>query len=596
MASNETIQKWNTMLASGTITPETYNSMVSAAKLSTFTPTAEQTTDWDSQLASGAMSQERYANLVNFGVVEGFTPWGTKITDGRTTAQVAADNIAKTQATVANQLASYGYKINPSDIPLTGSSYNVGAGGNLTPVQNTPVVQPATTGIGGTQVANPNAIATNNGLPVTKNMPASSDPTYQAYLEAEKAIAINELDFARQQALSNLQAEKAQIAPFYYDERNAYAAQSALARRAEQERMAAQGLLGGVSTQGEIARGVAQQGALSALGRDEAEAYADIARRTSDVQNQYQFGVADLASQMRIEQMKYDLEQQKLAEQEAKAQEESDNLDAEFNTMLSSADPYAWLMSNQGRLGPETSLYLYKYLGTLGMLPEAVSGSVTETVTPEQNVAFNKIATRIMSDTSQNANVLINTLRGIRQSGVSFNPNYQDIVASVKQLSDSQFENLLLQIPELLNERATNEYNSAVEQTNALVANAEANAKAYVENVETQIYQVDRPLDYLQSELDNGNITQATFNNLYSKANTRQNQVIKAEQDEFISEVENNALDVVSQDLAMFKDYLVQTYGLPFYNKLMKIYSDRFEKEFGYKPSNYTVAPKPYME
>lgn len=112
--------------------------------------------------------------------------------------------------------------------------------------------------------------------------------------EARRSQAIAALDKSKNAALSNLNAEKATIAPRYYEARNQTAAGSQQAARNFSEYFAARGgASSGAAAQAELSRNSSLQGNLGALRQQETQAFADIARRTSDVENAYQ---SDLVS------------------------------------------------------------------------------------------------------------------------------------------------------------------------------------------------------------------------------------------------------------------------------------------------------------
>lgn len=143
---------------------------------------------------------------------------------------------------------------------------------------NKPVVGTATTGTVGT------GAGTGTG-------------TSKSYIDglaaARKNKALADLAKARDASLSNLGAEKATIQPKFYDAKNQTAAGSQQQARNFAEFMAARGgTNSGSNAQAELTRGMTLQGNLGALGQQEAQAYSDIARRTSDLQNAYQSDVA----------------------------------------------------------------------------------------------------------------------------------------------------------------------------------------------------------------------------------------------------------------------------------------------------------------
>lgn len=121
--------------------------------------------------------------------------------------------------------------------------------------------------------------------------------TPQSYIDqlnnARLDATLAALGKSRDAALSNLNSEKGSIQPKYYDARNQVAAGSQQAARNFAEFMAARGgTSSGTNAQAELTRNMGLQGNLGALGRQETQAYTDIARRTSDLQNAYESDVA----------------------------------------------------------------------------------------------------------------------------------------------------------------------------------------------------------------------------------------------------------------------------------------------------------------
>lgn len=159
------------------------------------------------------------------------------------------------------------------------------------PTQITQQSQPATqTTSQSQQIASP---ATTENL--TQQVSYSLAPQPRDYseeirnlAEAQRQAQLAALEKSRQQALSNLSVEKASIAPTYYNARNQVASQNKQSARNFAEYMANRGLTrSGAGAQAEIARNVAYQSNMSALGQQEAQAYQDIARRESDIENAY---------------------------------------------------------------------------------------------------------------------------------------------------------------------------------------------------------------------------------------------------------------------------------------------------------------------
>ena len=128
------------------------------------------------------------------------------------------------------------------------------------------------------------------------NIDKYTDYNIDKYIEeltkAQRQSVLAGLDKARRQAVSALQAEKAQIQPQYYDKRNQANVAMNQAGRNFAEFLAQRGLQSsGVAAQGELSNLSAYQRTLGELGRQEQQAYDDIARRMTDVESAY---LADL--------------------------------------------------------------------------------------------------------------------------------------------------------------------------------------------------------------------------------------------------------------------------------------------------------------
>lgn len=120
----------------------------------------------------------------------------------------------------------------------------------------------------------------------------TSTQTPQNYIEgltqAKRDAQVASLAKSRDQALSNLQAEREGIAPKYYDARNQVAAGAQQQARNFAEFMAARGgTRSGANAQATLMNNMSLQGNLGSLGRQEAQAFGDIGRRETDVRNQY---------------------------------------------------------------------------------------------------------------------------------------------------------------------------------------------------------------------------------------------------------------------------------------------------------------------
>lgn len=126
-----------------------------------------------------------------------------------------------------------------------------------------------------------------------QQQPMNQQGNAQSYIDqlnnARQQAIFAQLDKSRQGALSGLQNERSAIQPKYYDQRNQVAAGSQQSARNLAEFMAARGgTRSGANAQAEISRQGVQQGNLGTLGRQEAQAYTDIERRTSDINSGYE--------------------------------------------------------------------------------------------------------------------------------------------------------------------------------------------------------------------------------------------------------------------------------------------------------------------
>lgn len=134
------------------------------------------------------------------------------------------------------------------------------------------------------------------------------------YYQAEdRSDYINELyDTAREQALSALESAydrevtsydyaAARIPAQYYDARNAASAEAALARQSVNEQFAASGLNTGATGQARLSLAVAEQGALGALGREQAAALAELEMRRAEAESEYKAAVAEAIASSELE-------------------------------------------------------------------------------------------------------------------------------------------------------------------------------------------------------------------------------------------------------------------------------------------------------
>ena len=134
------------------------------------------------------------------------------------------------------------------------------------------------------------------------------------YYQAEdRSDYINELyDTAREQALSALESAydrevtsydyaAARIPAQYYDARNAASAEAALARQSVNEQFAASGLNTGAAGQARLSLAVAEQGALGAVGREQAAALAELEMRRAEAESEYKAAVAEAIASSELE-------------------------------------------------------------------------------------------------------------------------------------------------------------------------------------------------------------------------------------------------------------------------------------------------------
>lgn len=114
----------------------------------------------------------------------------------------------------------------------------------------------------------------------------------QGLADAQKASKVAGLTSARDNALSNLDAESATIKPTYYAKRNAAQAASDVAALNFGQYMANRGIKGNAGAMPEIYRNAGLQSQIGALNQAEAAANADIARRKTGINNTYESDVA----------------------------------------------------------------------------------------------------------------------------------------------------------------------------------------------------------------------------------------------------------------------------------------------------------------
>lgn len=191
--------------------------------------------------------------------------------------------------------------------------------------------------------------------------------------DLQKQQAMAQLANARDNALSNLGQERQNTMNTYYDKRNQATNQSQLGAKSFAEYLAAKGIMGGASNQAALMNNANLQNSLTQYGRDEANAYNNIASRETQAQNNYQNDLtssynnieADAANKI----LAYRQQQEQLAAQKAAAQAKAqataakkaaspteqlkqakDAINQEINKYVDSGDRLRWLQQNQGNI------------------------------------------------------------------------------------------------------------------------------------------------------------------------------------------------------------------------------------------------------
>lgn len=205
-------------------------------------------------------------------------------TTGMTPQQAyAADLKNRNPNEAAKYLSSMGLDINGN--PAGGYSSYSGSSGNV-----------------GT--SSPGAASPNAGAATVSGGNSSAADYINKLNEAKQQASIAALGKSRDAALSNLGQEKSAIQPKYYDQRNAVASGAQQQARNFAEYMANRGgSSAGSNAQATLVNNMSTQGNLGTLGRQEAQAYTDIGRRTTDVNNAYQSDIASTVAGGEAEKM-----------------------------------------------------------------------------------------------------------------------------------------------------------------------------------------------------------------------------------------------------------------------------------------------------
>ncbi len=139
--------------------------------------------------------------------------------------------------------------------------------------------------------------------------------------DLRKNAALGALQKSHDAALSNMGVEKSAIQPKYYDQRNQVAAGAQQQARNFAEYMANRGgTSSGANAQATLSNNMNTQSNLGTLGRQEAQAFTDIERRTSDLNNAYQSDIATTTANAEADKMSA------LLEDYYKAQQRGDTL------------------------------------------------------------------------------------------------------------------------------------------------------------------------------------------------------------------------------------------------------------------------------
>lgn len=190
-----------------------------------------------------------------------------------------------------------------------------------------------------------NTVSTTPTMSPQVTQPTQPQFDIQAYIKQLADAKRNQLkaglDSARSNALSNLSAEESTIRPKYYSARNQAAGAKAAGARSFSEYLAKRGLSNsGSAAQAEINQNMQYQGQIGALDQAEAQNYADIGRRRSDVENTYQFDLANANADIESNALQQSIaeyqRQQDIARQQALTdrqfayQQEQDKLDNQY--------------------------------------------------------------------------------------------------------------------------------------------------------------------------------------------------------------------------------------------------------------------------
>lgn len=174
--------------------------------------------------------------------------------------------------------------------------------------------------------------------------------------EAQKNAAIAGLENTRNQALSNLDAERRQNAATYNQQRSSANAQNRLSARNFQEYLASTGRANsGLSAQARMQNANNLNTSINALNAGEASALADIGRRTTDAQNAYNTGLAGATAQIEADYIKNLMaERDKQAQRELQERQFQEQI-RQFNENLALQKQQLYSRFNSGSGGGSSS-------------------------------------------------------------------------------------------------------------------------------------------------------------------------------------------------------------------------------------------------
>lgn len=143
-----------------------------------------------------------------------------------------------------------------------------------------------------------------------RDLRASYETELNNLKNAQRNAAVANLENTRNQALSNLQAEQQRNAATYNQQRSTANAQNRMSARNFQEYLASTGRANsGLNAQARMQNANNLNTSLNTLNAGESAALADINRRTTDVHNAYNTGLASANAQIEADYIKNLLEQ-----------------------------------------------------------------------------------------------------------------------------------------------------------------------------------------------------------------------------------------------------------------------------------------------